>query len=90
MLGIKNVFVSGLVYATRFDVSLLQKVHVLILDFYTENRFIYIDNRNIGSDSLYKDGLHLNDKWKAYLADNFIVYSNVLLETHTHHPQKKN
>ena len=28
------------------------------------------------SDSLYKDGLHLTDKGKAFLADNFIVFSN--------------
>ena len=49
-------------------------------------KIIYIDNRNIRSDSLYKDGLHLIDKGKAFLADNFIVYlnNNTFLETHTH------
>ena len=55
MFGPKNVFVSGLVCITRVDVSLLEKVHVLILDFCRKNCFIYIDNRNIKSDSLYKD-----------------------------------
>ena len=37
-----------------------------------------------------KDGLHLIDKGKAFLADNFIVYlnNNTFLETHTHHPPK--
>ena len=55
MLGVKNVFVSRLVCTTRVDVSLLEKVHVLILDFCRKNCFIYIDNRNIKSDSLYKD-----------------------------------
>ena len=40
------------------------------------NSFIYIDIRNIRSDSLYKGGLHLIDKGKAFL------------ETHTHHPPK--
>ena len=55
MFGVKNVFVSGLVCTTRVDVSLLEKVHVLILDFCRKNCFIYIDNRNIKSDSLYKD-----------------------------------
>ena len=55
MFGVKNVFVSGLVCTTRVDVSLLEKVYVLILDFCRKNCFIYIDNRNIKSDSLYKD-----------------------------------
>ena len=55
MFGVKNVFVSGLVCTSRVDVSLLEKAHVLILDFCRKNCFIYIDNRNIKSDSLYKD-----------------------------------
>ena len=55
MFGPKNAFVSGLVSITRADVSLLEKVHVLILDFCRKNCFVYIDNRNIKSDSLYKD-----------------------------------
>ena len=55
IFGVKNVFVSGLVCTTRVDVSLLEKVHVLILDFCRKNCFIYIDDKNIKSDSLYKD-----------------------------------
>ena len=55
MFGPKNVFVSGLVCITRVDVSLLEKVHVLIVDFCRKNCLIYIDNKNIKSDSLYKD-----------------------------------
>ena len=85
MFGVKSVFISGLVYTTRVDVSLLERIHVLIFDFCRKNSFIYIDKRNIRSDSLYKDGLHLIDKGKA-LADNFIVYlnNNTFLETYTH------
>ena len=39
-------------------------------------------------DSFYKDGFHLIDKAKAFLADNFIEYLNkdTFLETHTQHP----
>ena len=36
-VGVKNVFISGLVYTTRVDVYLLERVHVLILDFCTKN-----------------------------------------------------
>ena len=90
MFGIKYIFISRLVYTSRVDVSLLERIHVLIFDFYRKNSFIYIDNGNIRSDSLYKDGLRLIDKGKAFLADNFIAYlnNNIFLETHTHHPPK--
>ena len=89
MFGVKNVFISGLVYTTKVDVSLLERIHVLIFYFNRKNSFIYMDNRNIRSDSLYKDALHLIDKGKNFLAYNFIGYlNNILLETHTHHPPK--
>ena len=89
MFVVESVFISGLVYTTWVDVSLLERVHGLISDFCRENCFIYIDNRNIRSDFLYKDGLHLIDKGKAFLADIFIVYlNNIFLETHTYHPLK--
>ena len=52
MFGVKNVFVSRLVCTTRVDVSLLERVHVLILDFCRKNCFIFIDNRNIKIASL--------------------------------------
>ena len=64
--SVENVFVSGLAYTTRVEVSLLERVHVLILDFCWKNRLIYIDNRNVRSDSLYKDRCHLIDKGKAF------------------------
>ena len=90
MFGVKNVFISGLVYTTRVDISLLERIHALIFNFCRKNSFICIDNRNIRSDSLYKGGFHLINKGKAFLADNFVVYlnNNSFLETHTYHPPK--
>ena len=86
MFGVKNVFISGLVYTTRVDISLLERIHVLIFNFCRKNSFIYIDNRNIRSGSLYKNGFHLINKGKDFLADNFVVYlnNNSFLETNTH------
>ena len=90
MFGVKSVFISEFVSTTRVDVSLLEKIHALIFDSCRKNSFIYINNRNIRSDSLYKDGLYLIDKGKDFLVDNFIVYlnNNTFLKTHTHHPLK--
>ena len=70
------LLVSGLVYTNSVDVLLLERVHILNLDFCRKICFIYIDDRNIKGISLYKDGLNLIDKGKALLVDNFIVYLN--------------
>ena len=67
MFGVKSVFTSGLVYTTRVNVPFLERIHVLIFDLCRKISFIYIDNRNTRSDSLYKDGFHLIDKGKAFL-----------------------
>ena len=90
--GVRNAFVSELVYITRVDVFLLERIHFFIFYLCRKICFIYIDNRNIGSDSLSKDGLHPIDKGKAFLADNFIVYlnNNIFLEAHTSTKKKKN
>ena len=94
MFGVRSVFISGLVYTTSVDFSLLERIHVLMFDFCMKNSFIYIDNKNIRSYSLYKDRLYLIEKRKAFLAGNFIVYLNnknynTFLETHTHHSPRK-
>ena len=38
-------------------------------------------NRNIGSHYLHKDGLHMIDRGKTFLADNCILAD--IIETHT-------
>ena len=82
MFGVKSVFISGLVYTTKGDLSLLERIHVLIFDFCRKNSFIYIARRNSRSDSLYKDGLHLIDKGKVFYQFfwqfffSFVVYLN--------------
>ena len=68
MFGVKRVFISGWIYTSRIDVSLFERTHALIFDFCRKNIFIYIDNWNIRSDSLYKYGLHLTDKGKGFFS----------------------
>ena len=86
-VGVRNIFVSGLVYTTRVSLPKLEKVHSLISNYCRENACFYINNRNIRWFCLYKDGLHLLEVWKKILANNFIVnLNNFFLDTHTHHP----
>ena len=53
MFGVKSVFISGLVYTTRVDVSLLERIYVLLFDFCRKNSFIYIYNKRISEVILY-------------------------------------
>ena len=86
-VGVRNIFVSGLVYTTMVSLPILERFYILISNYCCENACFYIDNRHIRGFCLYKDGLHLLESGKKILANNFIVNLNkFFLETHTHHP----
>ena len=78
MFGAKNLFVSELVYTTRVNVSLLERIYVLILHFCRKVCLIYFDNVNIRRDFLYNGGIVLIDKAEAFLAGNYILYKSLL------------
>ena len=54
----KKIYISGLVLTMRIDVSILEKVHMLLLSFCGDNTITDIDIKNIKGDFLYQDGLH--------------------------------
>ena len=81
--GVNNIFLSGIVFTTRVSLDILIQVHNKISTFCNTNGLYYIDNRHIRADCLYKDGLHLIDKGKIVLANNFIINLNQNFLTHT-------
>ena len=58
-VGVRNIFVSGLVYTTRVSLPKLERGHSLISNYCCEIACFYIYNRNTRGFCLYKDGLHL-------------------------------
>ena len=92
--GVKNIFILGLVYTTRINIGILEKIHVVIQNFCQENCWFYVDNRNIRGKHLYKDGLHLMEEGKIILARNLLFCLNKamsnyfldgnFLDKHTH------
>ena len=72
--GIKNVFVSGLVYTTRIGLPVLARTHEMIVNLCYKLGVCYVDNRNIRRKHLWKDGLHLVESGKVILANNFLSY----------------
>ena len=82
--GVRNIFVSSLVYTTRVSLPTLERVHILISNYCHKDACFYIDNRNIRGFCLQKDSLHLLESGKKILANNSIVSLNkCFLEQHT-------
>ena len=73
--GVKNIFLSGVVFSTRISLDLLEKAHIMLLNLCKSFKCSYIDNRNIRRNCL-SDGLHLLESGKRQLANNFIFNLN--------------
>ena len=85
-VGVRNIFLSSLIYTTRVRLPILEIVHSLISNYCRESACFYIDSKH--QRFLFKDGLHLLESGKKILANNFIVNLNksFFLDTCTHHP----
>ena len=44
-----------------------------------KNGFVYIDNKEINGEHVWKDGIHLQENGKIILARNFIYHINNFL-----------
>ena len=83
--GIKNVFISGLVYTTRIGLPVLERTHEMILHLCNKLGICYVDNRNIRMKHLWKDGLHLVESGQFILANHFLSYLSKCFLICTHH-----
>ena len=76
IFGVKNIFISELVYTTGINIVTLEENHVMIQKFCQKYGLFYVDNRNIRAKHLYKNGLHLMEGGKIILGKNLIFYLN--------------
>ena len=77
---VRNILLSGLVYCKRVELSILEKLHLKVVELCSQNNVMYIDNRNIYGMHLYQDNLHLLHSGKRILLNNFISNLNFLAE----------
>ena len=75
-IGVKNIFISGLVHAIRINTDILGKNHVMIQNVCKKYGWFYVDNRNIQGKHLYKDDIHLTEEGKIILGRNLIFCLN--------------
>ena len=57
--NVKNVFISGLVYAEIVNVKTLECIHDKMIRLCSKLNLRYIENRNINTNHLFTDRLHL-------------------------------
>ena len=87
--GVKKIFISGLVFSTKVSLPMLEQIHKELVEMSGFLDFEYIDNRNVRGFCLYKDGLHLLEEGKKFLANNVLSNLNRYLlgmHIHTHFP----
>ena len=85
--GVKNVFISVMVKNNRINDFIIQEVNRKIYDDCQMEDYSFIINDGIGSNDLFKDGLHLLDKSKKSLA-NFVYNMNSFLSPCTNQSGK--
>ena len=83
--NVKNIFLSGLVYNKRTELSLLENLHLRIVELCSKNGIMYVDNRNIYGMHLYHDKLHLLPSGKRILINNFISNLTFLTQKQVYH-----
>ena len=83
--GIAKVVVSGNVMNNKMSDSFIGDVNKKIAMMCKKNSLVYMDNANIPKSCLFTDGLHLVEKGKCILANNFINILNSFLGIHQHH-----
>ena len=93
-IGVKNIFISGLVHTIRISTDILERIHVMIQTFCKKYGCFYVDNRNIQGKHLYEVGIHLTEEGKIILGRNLIFCLNKatsnyfldynFLDKHTH------
>ena len=77
--GVKKVFILSIVKNNRINDFITQEVNRKIYDDCQKEDYSFIINDGIGSNDLFKDGLHLLDSCKQDLANNFVFSINSFL-----------
>ena len=85
--GVTRVLISGIVVNKKLTRAYISSVNQWISNMCRDNSFVFIDNNNIPTSSLFRDGLHLVEIGKRVLANNFIDNLNNFLRVRkTHRP----
>ena len=85
--GVTRILISGIVVNKKLTSAYISSLNQRISNMCRDNSFVFIDNDNIPTSSLFRDGLHLLEIGKRVLANNFLDnLNNFLRARKTHRP----
>lgn len=70
--NVSTIFISSLVYCENIDHEILCKLNEKLHEECVKNGFHFIDNADVDSRDLWKDGVHMVESGKAIVANNII------------------
>ena len=70
--GVKRILIPGIVVNNKLTSAYISIVNQCISNMCRDNSFVFIDNNNIPTSSLFRDSLHLIKIGKRILANNFM------------------
>ena len=83
--GVTRILISGIVVNKKLTSAYISSVNQRISNMCRDNSFVFIDNNNIPTSSIFCDGLHLLETGKRVLANNFIDNLNSFLRVRKMH-----
>ena len=89
--GVMDLFVSGIAFNKRLPYAVIKKVNEKNIGMCKKNGIVFIDSGNISNMDLYQDDLHLLERGKCLLANNFFLDKNhnIFQTTRFNHTMKK-
>ena len=68
--GVTRILISGIAVSKKLTSAYISSVNQQFSNMYRDNSFVFIENKNIPTSSLFRDGLHLLEIGKRVLANN--------------------
>ena len=82
--GVEKVLISSLIFCQRVEWERVERINKLLKEKCEISGFIYIENNEISSRHLWRDGIHTTDGGKTILANNYIDSLNSFTGRQTH------
>ena len=88
---VMDLFVSGIAFNKRLPYAVIKKVNEKNIGMCKKKGIVFIDSGNISNMDLYQDDLHLLERGKCLLANNFFLDKNhnIFQTTRFNHTMKK-
>ena len=82
--GVEKVLISSLIFCQRVEWERIERINKLLKEKCEVSGFIYIENNEISSRHLWRDGIHTTEGGKTILANNYIDSLNSFTDRQTH------